>query len=304
MATFLQLQQELAAQCGLDQTISSQATLLKRWINNAQGMILRSFEWPFLRSPTPLNVQTVVDYTTGTVATVLGSSTVTFSAPITTSRTGYYIQTVSSNDWYRITAHTGGTSTATIDVPALYTATAATFIIRKFFYSTSATVDRIIQIIQDTLPYQLQECTPEYFQSINPGLLGGASTPYMYLMSGVDASGYPQFRLWPTPSTAINLQIWYLSVPLDMTADADISVIPDKWRTTVLLEAAKMQAFSFDDDTRYKDAYTVFYKMLEDMKNEYEIGLHRLRVMTASDNQPALNRMGYAPLPFTYPYGS
>src|SRR5205809_4414071 len=103
MASFLTLQQELAAQCGLDQTVSSQATLLKRWLNNAQQMIIRAFEWPFLRSTAPIVVQTVTDYTTGTVATVLGNTTITFSSAPTTSRTGDYIQTSSSSDWYRIT---------------------------------------------------------------------------------------------------------------------------------------------------------------------------------------------------------
>src|SRR5690349_16479383 len=100
MATFLTLQQELAAQCGLDQTVSAQATLLKRWLNNSQQMILRSEEWPFLRSPTPLVVQTVADYTTGTVATTAGSTTITFSSAPSTSKTDFYLQTSDSKDWY------------------------------------------------------------------------------------------------------------------------------------------------------------------------------------------------------------
>lgn len=312
MASFLTLQQELGAQCGLDPTISAQGTLLKRWINNAQQQILRSFEWPFLRSPTPLVVQTVPDISSGTVATTAGSTSITFSTtPVDSngsnvSVSGRFIQTSSSNDWYKITAHTSGTTSATLEIAAIYTATAATYSVRKLYYSTSSNVDRIIQIFQDILPYQLIETTPEYFQSFNPGFLS-SGTPRLYCAAGIDSSsgsGTPQFRLWPNPDAVINLRIDYYTVATDMSADADISVIPAKWHTTVLLEGAKAQAYSFMDDSRYKDSIVLFNAGIEEMKNEYENSLHRHRVMTAADNQPVGGNLGYMPLPFNYPRNS
>lgn len=312
MASFLVLQQELGAQCGLNQTVSAQATLLKRWLNNAQQVILRSFEWPFLRSPSPLVIQTVPDITTGTVATTAASTSITFSsAPVDSnsnnvSVSGRYIQTSSSKDWYKITAHTSGTTAATLEIAAITTASAATYTVRKMYYSTSTSVDRIIQVFQDVLPYQLIETTPEYFQSFNPGFLS-SGTPRIYCMAGIDSSagaGTPQFKLWPNPDAVINLRIEYFTVATDMSADADISVIPAKWHTTVLLEGAKAQAFSFMDDTRYANAVTLFNSMIEEMKNEYENSLHRHRVMTAADNQPVGGNLGYMPLPFNYPRNS
>lgn len=312
MSSFLILQQELAAQVGLDQTVSSQATLLKRWLNNAQQVILRSFEWPFLRSPTPLVIQTVPDITAGTVATTAGSTSITFSTipkdsnSNNVSVSGYYIQTSSTKDFYRITAHTSGTTAATIEIGATTTASAATYLVRKQYYSTSSSVDRIIQVFQDTLPYQLIETTPEYFQSYNPGFLS-SGTPRIYCMAGIDSSsgaGVPQFRLWPNPDAVINLRIEYITVATDMSADADISVIPAKWHTTVLLEGAKAQGFSFLDDGRYGAAVSLFASMIEEMKQEYEVGLHRHRVTTAADNQPVGGNLGYMPLPFNYPRNS
>lgn len=312
MASFLTLQQELGAQCGLDQTVSNQATLLKRWINNAQQIILRSFEWPFLRNPTPLTIQTVPDYTTGTVATTAGSTSITFSVAPTdvngnnVSVSGRFIQTSSSKDFYKITAHTSGTTSATIEIGAINTAAAATLTIRKMYYSTSSSVDRIIQVFQDVLPYQLLETTPEYFQSFNPGFLS-SGTPRMYLTAGIDSSsgvGVPQFRLWPNPDAVINLRIDYFTVATDMSADADISVIPAKWHTTTLLEGAKAQAFSFMDDSRYGGSVQLFNALIEEMKTEYENSLHRHRVTTAADNQPVGGNLGYMPLPFNYPRDS
>lgn len=301
-ATFLTLQQELAAQVGLDSTGTSQATLLKRWINSAQATVLRSFEWPFNRASNPLVIQTATDYTTGTVSTTAGSTTVTFSGTIASSMAGRFLQTSSSNDWYRVTAHTAGTNTATIEIAALYDNATATYTLRKAYYSTSSAVDRILQVTQSILPYQLIETGLEYFQAFNPGFLS-TGTPRIYVMAGVDSSGYPQFRLWPVPDAKINLYVDYLIVPVDMSADANESVIPDKWRLDVLIEGAKCQAYGFLDDTRSAESYVKFHKIIDDMKSEYEIGLKRHRVMTASDNQPVGGNLGYMPLPFNYPRG-
>lgn len=312
MASFLTLQQELGAQCGLDQTVSSQATLLKRWLNNSQQMILRAYEWPFLRSPTSLVIQTVPDITSGTVATTAASTSITFStAPkdvngSNVSVSGRYIQTSSSLDWYKITAHVSGATAATIEIGATTTATAATSTVQKWYYSTSTNVDRIIQIYQNVLPYQLLETTIEFFQSFNPGFLS-SGTPRMYCMAGIDSSagaGTPQFRLWPNPDAVINLRIDYFTVATDMSLDADISVIPAKWHTTTLIEGAKAQAYSFLDDSRYANSVKLFDLMIEEMKTEYEIGLHRHRVTTAVDNQPVGGNLGYMPLPFNYPRNS
>ena len=303
MATFLVLQQELASQVGLDQTVSAQATLLKRWINDSQQQILRAFEWPFNRCVTPMVVQTVTDYTTGTIATVAGSTSVTFSSAPSTSKAGFYLQTSDSKDWYKITAHTAASTSATLEIAAINTNSVATFTVRKIYYSTDATVDRIIAIKQSILPYQLIETAPEFFDAFNPGHLS-SGTSRIYMPSGLDANGYPQFQLWPNPDAVLNLSVDYLKVAVDMSADADVSVIPAKWHTTVLLDGAKVKAFGYLDDTRLNDAKMDFLSGIEEMKGEYETGLHRHRVMTATDNQPVGGNLGYMPLPFNYPRNS
>lgn len=301
--TFLQLQQDLGRQVGLDPTVSSNATLLKTWINKAQQRVLRAFEWPFNRCSSPLVIQTVPDYTTGTVATTLASTTITFSVAPTVSLTGRYIQTSSSKDWYKITSHTASSTTATIEVGALFDATADTFTVRKVYYSTDSTVDRIIQVTQTILPYQLIETSPEYFQSFNPGFLA-SGTPRMYMPAGLDSNGYLQFQLWPNPDAAINLSIYYLKNGVDMSSDSDLSVIPEKWRSTVLIDGALIEFFVFDDDARVETAELKFMKDIDEMKSEYEQGMHRHRVMTAADNQPVGGNLGYMPLPFNYPRNS
>jgi hypothetical protein len=126
-------------------------------------------------------------------------------------------------------------------------------------------------------------------------------------MAGIDSSagsGVPQFRLWPNPDAVINLRVEYFLASTDMVADAEISIIPAKWHTTVLMEGAFAQACKFLDDSRYATSVSLFASQIEEMKQEYEIGLHRHRVMTAADQQPVGGNLGYMPLPFNYPRGS
>ncbi len=306
MVTFLDLQNELAAQAGLDRTVAATAILLKRWLNNSQHTIFSSFDWPFQRSPTPLVVQTVPDYSTGTVTTTAGSTTITFSTTpkdvngTAVSVLGRYIQTNSSQDWYKITAHTVSTTTATLEIAAINTAVATTFVVRKVFYSTASNVDQIIQISQSVLPYQLTETSVEYFQSFNPGFLS-SGTPRLFMPCGMDSTGTIQFRLWPNPDAVINLSIEYLVVETDMVADIDVSIIPTKWAATALLEGAKVQAFSYLDDTRETTSEASYIRLIEEMKADYDTSQHRHRVMTSVDAQPAGGSLGYMPLPYNYP---
>lgn len=281
---FLTQQQELGAQVGLDQTVTADATLLKRWLNISQRMIIQSFDWPFLRSSNPLVIQTVADYSTGTVATTANSTTITFSAGPSASMVGRYIRTSSSNDWYRITAHTAAATSATIEIAATTTASAATFTIRKFYYSTgTSTVDRILAIRQTVSPQQLLEVGKEEFDRVRPDP-DTTGTPRAYMMAGKDANDYWQFVLFPTPDAVINLYIDHLRAGVDLAADADVSIIPEKWHTSVMLQGAKAQAFDFMDDTRSVNAWKLFANMLDQMKKNYGASKSRLRVFASTDS--------------------
>jgi hypothetical protein len=299
--TFLTLQQEVAAQAGLDQTVSATATLLQRWINISQQLVFQSFDWPFLKASNPLNLQTVKDYTTGTANTTLGSTSVTLSQTIATSVAGYYIQFGFSKDWFQITAHTGGSASITLDVGALSTNAADTLTIRKKYYSTNSVTDRILMINQAIFPFQLQEISQPVFKEVEPynRVVG---TPRAFLMAGQDSSGNPQFELWPTPDAAINLSVDYLIKQTDLSANGDTSPIPDKWNS-VLIFGGKWQAFEYLDDSRSADAKTNFFTMIELMKQDYDQSLHKQRVMRAVDQQPSA-LLNYLPLPFNYPRGS
>ena len=294
---FLTQQQELAAQIGLDQGDATTAVLLKRWLNTSQQMILQAAEWPFLRNSTPLIVQTVTDITTGTMSTTAGSATITFSSGPVASVAGYYVQTSSSKDWYQIAAHTAGATTATIAPSAIYTLSAGTYIVRKFYYALDSTVDRVLQIRQGVTPFQLDEKDKESFDRMKPNPMD-VGTPLIYVMAGKNTSDIWQFILWPTPNTVANLQVDYLKAAVDLVADADISVIPAKWHTSVMLEGAKWQGFNWNDDTRAGDARSNFYNGITQMEQEMLPSRSNSRVMRPIDSAEPI-----FPFPLPQNYG-
>lgn len=298
MSTFLTLQQELGAQVGLDQTVSDDATLLKRWLNNSQQMIFQSWSWPFLRASTPLVVQTVADIT-GTASIASGGLNFTDSSfAIGSGNVGSFIKFDGSPDWFRITAFSAPNFPT---IEAAYTgetSLTASYTVRKVFYSTSSAVDRILSIRQSVTPFQLGEASKEGFEQLLP-FSDESGTPRSYRMAGYDSSSVPQFILFPSPDAAVNLYVDYLRAATDMSADGDVSIIPAKWHTTVLLQGAKCQAFDFLDDTRLKDAWKLFYIMVEEMKKTYQQSQSLHRVMRAVDEQPVTH--GFPQLPEHYP---
>ena len=296
---FLDQRKELASQIGADQTNTEMDTRLKRWLNMSQRLILGSYAWPFLRASNPLIIQTVPDYSTGTVATILGNSTITFSTPITTSRTNSYIQFSNTNDWYRITAHIAGTATATIDPAAIATNATATFILRKIYYSLSSDVDRVMEIKQFVTPYKLNEITKEMFDSMQP-IMNTTGNPTNFMMLGKDSSDVWQIGLWPNPSTTLNLHVEYMKMVSDLSGDNDVSIIPSKWHSTIMIEGGKMYGFDFLDDTRATEAKTMFYKLLEGMKEENAPSKSLTRRLRSIDQAPYLSEFPY---PSNYPYG-
>lgn len=299
--TFLELQQEVARQAGLDQTQTKYSTPLKRWINNSQQLIAQYFEWPFLRSSYPLNIQTVVDITnsttSSTISTTLASNTFTFSSAMATSVQGYFVQTSSTLDWYRITSHSAGSATFQTDVPALATGSALTFTIRKVFYSLDSTIDRILFIRQNQYPLKMIETTDARFYEYRY-YWDTVGQPRAYMVVGKDTSNVWQIKIWPTPDSTMNLVVDYLQKLTDLSADADLTRIPEKWNVC-LIEGAKWQAFDFLDDTRASTSKTLFYALIDDMKREYEPSLSQHLVVKAIDEH-AEGRI--VPFPSNYPY--
>lgn len=281
MATFLVLQQELQDKLvAFDQTVTADATKLKRWLNLAQQYICSKYLWSFMIADEV--VQTVVDYTTGTVSVSAAGTTATFSATIADSKTNQYIKFASSNDWYKITAHTAGASTATISPAAISAEASTAYTIRKLLYTTTTPLIQILDMKQLVTPIRIISESPTELDYIAP-LSQDAGTPYYYIMAPPNSSGDPQFSFLSSPDTAMNIRIRGIQKLTDMSADADISLIPVPWHDAIVNIAAFF-GFQGLDDNRSKSEFQAGEIRIQDMKNNYAPDLGRHRVMRPVDD--------------------
>lgn len=280
--TFLTLQSELEARLNAyDSTVAADLVKLKRWLNMGIQYICGKRLWPFQIGEEI--VQTVPEYTTGTCGTIAGSTTVTLTSPPTTSKTDYYIQFLSSNDWYKITAHTASSSSMTISPAVINTASAITFRIRKLLYTTTTPFVQILDMKQLVTPSVLTSVNPREADFFLP-LYYSAGSVYNYIMSSPSSAGTPQFSLLFAPSTTINIMVRGLKALTDLSADGDIPVIPSSWHDAIVNIAA-YYGFTSLDDTRAVTELKIGEERIADMAMVLSHDLGRHRVMRAVDGE-------------------
>lgn len=275
------MQQELASRLNAySLSNSDDLTKIKRWLNMGQQYVCGKRNWPFTYAEEI--IQTVADYTTGSVSTIEASTSVTFSATIAASKEGQYIKTSSSNDWYKITAHTAGTAAATISPAATTTASAATYTIRKLLYTTTTPLTQILDMKQLVTPVRIISESPREVDFFLP-LYYDAGTPYYYIMSSPNSSGTPQFSFVLSPSTVLNIMVRGLQTLADLSSDSDTSFIPAPWHDAVINIAA-FYGFQGLDDTRAATELQVGENRIQDMARNYSHDLGRHRVMQPIEN--------------------
>lgn len=272
------MQQELSDRLGAyDQTISSDATKIKRWLNMSQSDICGMKNWPFLIADEI--VQTVTDITTGTVTISDASTSLIFSSAPAVSVANRFIKFSTSNNWYKITAHTASSTSATI-TPALSeggNVSAGTYTVRKLFYSTSTPLDTILDMKQFVTPAIIESIAP-YIGDIFLPLYWGVGTVYRYIQSSFSSTDGLQFCFLYSPASVQNIVVRGIKKLTDMSSDSDTSLIPARWHSTIL-DMASYYGFSSLDDTRSSDFYNKALAAIEVMKNVYVVDGGRHRIM-------------------------
>jgi len=294
------IQARVAQETGLD--VTTDATAIKAWINQAYKHVNGIFNWPWLLKHG--TIQTTADITTGTVAINAGSTTVTFSsAPANSVANQYMIQFNSvSDDWYIISAHTAATTTATLSVAfnGSSNISGATYILRKVFTSLPSDLDRIVDLRQARTDTKLGAIDIRTFDRYLPDPTA-TGDPLYYYLSGLDvANGYWQIGLYPIPTTTENVQVRYLKIPADLSAESDLPVIPEKFHDILVYGALYMFGHPYIDDNRYKLAVERYTNLLEEMKLNFNPVPDRADIIQPWDTRP--RRMaGRLPWPSNYP---
>lgn len=279
---FLTMQQELGDRLRYDQSVSSDATRLKRWLNMAQQYICGKKLWPFMLAEEI--IQTVTDITTGTVSINSSDTALTFSSAPTVSVANRYIQLETSNDWYKITSHTASSTSATISPAYVGTSnlTAGTYTVRKLLYSTSTPLTQIIDMKQLVTPIRIISQSPLVADFFLP-LYYSAGNPDYYAMSSPDSTGKVQFSFLLSPDSVMNIMVRGVQNLTDMSADADTSIIPTPWHDAIINIAA-FYGFQGLDDTRANIELQVGEGRINDMARVFAHDLGRHRIMQSVDN--------------------
>jgi hypothetical protein len=280
---FLVAQQEVAAMLGLDNTDTNQNTLIKRWINFSYKIIGNWYPWSWLNSREQVVMET--DYTTGTVSVAVAGTTATFSAVIATSQTNKFIQFSSAEDWYKITAHTAGTATATLETAYVQTTAlvAGTYIIRKFYYSLSSAVDRVVDCMQALSPVKVEIVDVNKYDSMKPFSDDPGDTRAIILY-GQDSSGNWTFIPYPFPSQPLILEFKTIKKVTELSSDSESFIFPARF-DSILVEGACYYGYKFNSNDLYKDTYKIFYDALERERTNDNVGLSGDRVLQACDER-------------------
>ncbi len=241
---FLTQQQEVSAQLRLDLNQGPLKTLVQRWLNQAQQEIWAAYDWNFALDRVP--VQTTVDQTAGTVSINTGTNSVTGAGTaFTSAMVGYFIQFSESYDWYKISAVADSTD-LTIEVPFVGPSnlSAGTYTIRQVFYSAPSNCEKILDAHQAITPAFIDAAYFREFDMVLPNSLS-TGNPQVMIVFGLDSSNNIKFSLYPWSSQVQNIEMRYKTTCTDLAADGDVSIIPNKWNSTTMIDGALYRGLNY-----------------------------------------------------------
>lgn len=233
---FSVMQTECFQQLGLDSADSTNIANVKRWLNMAQQDIAGRWPWNFLRSREA--IATIPDITDGTVSVTSGGTAVTgTSTNFLAAHVGRFIQFEGANDWYEITARSGTTA---ITIGTAYQGTSdlvdGTYVMRQFFYSLSASADRILDIKNWNTPLKFVETDPRNLDARRPNPQS-SGTSSAFIAYGYDSVGSIRISPYPFPNDGRLLEFRTFKRLSDLSSDSDTTVIPAKWHHVMVFGA-------------------------------------------------------------------
>lgn len=297
--TFSNLVSEVFAHTGLDSSDTTNQTNVYRWLNYVQEDICSRWPWNFMLGREA--IATIPDYSTGTISVSNAGTTVTGVGTTFTTTHGdgtYFIQFAGTNDFYQVTARASNTSLTIGTAFQGTTLSGVSFILRKFFYSLSASADEVIDVRNWNTPVKLIECNFRTIDLINP-LVQSTSPGYAYMMFGVDASGNQVFSPYPFPNDARLFEFRTKKRPTTMVVTSQESVsIPNKYAHVIAWGAI---AVGFAYLRKFEEAVAWNKKIetkLEQMRKEYRQSEDFQPVLSSIDS---VNRSRWIQFPANYP---
>ena len=267
--TFLEIRQRIAEMLDLDVsdtftdpngTVESK---LKEWVNTRYRVLAGKRSWNWLIKDSIL--QTVTEVTTGTVSIANASASITFSSGPALSATGWFIRFGSDESWYEVSGHTAGQTAATLTTPYLGTTdAAATYVLRKVYYTLPSDCGKLLDMRQTESDAKVRYVPYRLLDRYVPDRTA-SGTPAFYTITGLTSARLYKVELYPVPDQAINLQLRYQHTVAEMSADADVPLIPEAFHDYLVWDVLSTYGYMFLDDTRMVQAKDVRKNIYEDM---------------------------------------
>lgn len=221
--------------------------------------------WAWARAVTPGNFTLLVPYETGTVSLTNGSTSGSFSnAPAASlgSFNDRFLKVLGHNEYYRITAHTAGATSFTLDASYLgTTGTTLSFKCHKLIYDLGANILRLVE------PFRIYDFAD--YREDDPIIFGielnrfRVEFPLARLQSGIPErfsilyQSDTVFKVQVSRSVQINsikVDFDYVPVPTDIIESiSSIPIIPRDKR--VVLEYATAHHVLMDKEDSKADYY-------------------------------------------------
>lgn len=300
--TFLELRQRIAEELGLssaDITPDANATLedkFKAWVNARYKVIAGKRQWNWRIKDTIL--QTYADITTGTITANQDSTTITFSSAPSISVSGWFIQFSDTNDWYEISSHTAGNTSAILTHAYLGSnSSTLTYTLRKNYYSLPSDLAQLHNIRQTRDDVALRYVPIRQLDRLIPDRTR-AGEPEYYTIVGLDSAQNYRVELYPVPSARMNLNVRYYCVVDDMVDDDDTPLIPESFHDILVWDVLGTYGYTFLDDTRLSAAKAQANDLYEAMvANEVAVEDIPVRLPYDFDNVDPNGQIGRLNLP-------
>lgn len=299
--TLLTLVTEVGDRLNLDATVAANKTRLIRWANFIQNDMASRYPYGWLM--TNGFIQTVTDYTTGTITGSAGSTSITGSGTAWTSAyLNAYLQPANDTNWYEVSA-VGSTTGLTLTKGLAAAVTAGTYTLRTTYYDLPTNCFKVFDVRQTNTPLKLTSLGIYTLDQYQPDI-NTTSNPTGYFLFGEDplvaatAAKQTLIGFFPCPDAIYNIQIRYFLNLTDLAADGDIPLIPVPY-TNVLLDGMEWLGNKFINDPHEvvcKQGYELgIDKMIEseNRNNDY------FPILQSSDAQTNATR--FLPFPGSFP---
>jgi hypothetical protein len=263
VTTFVQMQNKLLGKLGITQGagVSALRTKCKGWLNDCAREFWERYEWPGRHSTALFT--TFAAYATGTIAVTQGAAVVTltggtFPTTITAGVTKFALSY--DGPWYFILTRDSGTQITLARNYVETTETAASFVVYQDIYALSTSAESILShevVLHRTGhgsigPIRRAEGEQVWSFPISAG------SPGWYEDHDV-VSGAKRIRLGPyVPAEAFSVRYGFLTVYVDMSADADECLVPERWRRGLINGALRDGWLDLEEPERAAQAGAAF----------------------------------------------